>query len=490
MRNLLFFITLFFYQLAYTQMQIDKTSHDFGNLYANAPTYVDFTFKNIGQAKTYLLTVDKPREVYYIYSTKTIQADSSVTVRLKINDNIKGRFNYSVDVFFSNSNKPITLNVYGNVKEKSSNPLTACPDFNAEPPVNGSPNFEVTIKVIDSLTSEPIRRSKVYLINNGEMVGTYYTNSDGIIHRPVPLGHYYITAQKDDYTSNYYQGYLNFIENYVEIKLQSPIQEIAEEIVMITEEDIEEEAPEIIIIEEETPEIITEVEEEVPEIVIEMEETTEEIVIEDTAIFEDTTTSIIKVKLDTGFNSNQFAPNNIVFIVDVSSSMNQMGKIDLLKLSMIELTKILRPQDQVSVIAYAGSVNVLFELKNGTDKEEIIEKIKTLKTGGYTAGDLAIKEGIRIAKKGYIEGGNNMIFMVTDGAFNKGSKSYQRIIQTTYLTKGIKFSVVGIKTSEYLRNHLETIAEKGGGAYIRIITSDDAQNKLFEEIKRTSFKGD
>ena len=486
MRNLLSIILIFFSQLAYSQMQIDKTSHDFGNLYANAPTYVDFTFKNIGQAKTYLLTVDKPREVYYIYSTKTIQADSSVTIRLKINDNIKGRFNYTVDVFFSNSNKPITLTVYGNVKEKSSNPLTACPDFNSEPPVNGSPNFEVTIKVIDSLTLEPIRRSKVYLINNGDMIGAYYTNSDGIIHRPVPLGHYYITAEKDPYTSNYHQGYLNFIDNYVEIKLQS-VEKIEEEIVIIEEEIIEiaevVEAPEIII--EEEIEVA-----ETPEIVIEIEETPETITIQEDPILEDTATTIVPVKLDTGFNSNQFVPNNIVFIVDVSSSMNQMGKIDLLKLSMIELTKILRPQDQVSVIAYAGSVNVLFELKSGTDKAEIIEKIKTLRTGGYTAGDLAIKEGIRIAKKGYIEGGNNMIFMVTDGAFNKGSKGYQRTIQTTYLTKGIKFSVVGIKTSEYLRNHLETTASKGGGAYIRIITVEDAQNKLFEEIKRTSFKGD
>jgi len=468
-------------------MQIDKTSHDFGNLYANAPTYVDFTFQNVGQSKTYLLTVDKPREVYYIYSTKTIQADSSVTVRLKINDNIKGRFNYKVDVYFSNSNKPITLNVFGNVKEKSNNPLTACPDFNTEPPVNGSPNFEVTIKVIDSLTNEPIRRSKVYLINNGEMVGTYYTNSDGIIHKPVPLGHYYITAEKDDYTSNYHQGYLNFIENYVEIKLQSP-EPVQDEFVDLEEEIEEVEITEIIVEEEVEEEEVIEVEE-VQEIVIEIEETVETVSVPDEPILADTLSPVEPVKLDTGFNSNQFAPNNIVFIVDVSSSMNQMGKIDLLKLSMIELTKILRPQDQVSVIAYAGSVNVLFELKNGTDKEEIIEKIKTLKTGGYTAGDLAIKEGVRIAKKGYIEGGNNLIFMVTDGAFNKGSKGYQRIIQTTYMTKGIKFSVVGIKTSEYLRNHLETTAKKGGGAYIRIITEEDAQQKLFEEVKRTSFKG-
>ena len=470
MRFILTSIFLFLTLSLFGQMQIDNRNHDFGSLYANAPTYFDFTFKNIGQSKTYLLTLDKPREVYSIISTKLIQADSHVVVRLKINDNIKGRFNYKIDVFFSNSNKPITLTLTGNVKEKNKNPLTSCPDFNSTPSVNGMAQFEITIKVIDSLTLKPIKRSKVHLIKNGEMVASYYTNSDGIIHKKVPLGFYYITATKEPYLSNYHEGYLNFVDNYVEIKLRQPIIE-EEEIVEVFEYEIEEE---IKIVDE-------------PEEIIIEEEVNVEQDISTTVVTED---SIIPpvVDLDTGFTSSKFVPNNIVFIVDVSSSMNQKGKIDLLKTAMIELTNILRPQDQVSLIAYSGSVNILFEFKKGTDKDEIIEKVNTLKTGGYTAGGLAIKEGIRIANKGYIEGGNNLIFMVTDGVFNKGSKGYIKTIQKTYSTKGIRFSIVGIKTGDYLTNHLNSIATKGGGAYIRMMTDDDAKHKLFDEVKRTSLK--
>jgi len=76
--------------------------------------------------------------------------------------------------------------------------------------------------------------------------------------------------------------------------------------------------------------------------------------------------------------------------------------------------------------------------------------------------------------------------MVTDGSFNKGSKSYMRNIAIAHQTKGIKFSVVGIKTGTYLGTHLTEVAKKGGGNYVRIVTEDDAQNKLFDEVKRTS----
>ena len=478
MRILLVFLFFLTCQIGFGQITIEKTNHNFGNLYANMPTHVDFVFKNEGQSKAFLLSINKPREVYYLQSSKTVLPDSSVIVRLKINDNIKGRFNYKTEVFFSNRNKPFIITLTGNVKEKNNNPLMACPDFNSTAPSQALNEFEVTVKVIDSLTNEPIKRSKVYFVNNGEMVATYYTNGDGIIHESIPLGLYYITAKKDSYIPNFYDGYLNFKTNYVEIKLQQPnVAPIPDDVVSSEPEPLDIEEPSIIIDEAPEPEE--------PDVII-IDENTPDEPIQDVTPTD--TLPVIPEPADTGFNSSRYAPNNLVFIVDVSSSMKQMGKFELLKTSMIELTEILRPQDKVSLLAYSGSVNVLFELKKGTDKEDIIEKINSLKTGGYTDGDEAIKTGIRIAQKGYIEGGNNLVFMVTDGAFNKGSKSYMRHIESANKTKGIKFSVVGIKTGDYLNTHLTTVAKNGGGSYLRIMDNDDAQSKLFEEVKRTSLK--
>ncbi|MGV6861846.1 MAG: VWA domain-containing protein [Putridiphycobacter sp.] len=444
-------------------MEVDKTKHNFGDLYDNAPTYVDFTFTNTSDKVVFLLTVDKPQEVYYLYSKKIIQPDSTMTLRLKVNDNIKGRFNYYVEVYFSDSNNPITLNLYGNIKQKGSNALTQCPDFNKAPPKNGIPEFEVTVKVLDSITREPIKKSKVYFVNNGELIGEFYTNSDGIVHEKIPLGYYYITAQKNGYLSNYHEGYLNFQNNYAEIELQQPKKDVPDPI-------------------EEEVELETQVE------ISEPVDTTDNQIVEEPTINEPKDTTELHDLPPDNFDQSHFVPNNIVFIVDVSSSMNGMGKLDLLKLSMIELTKVLRPQDRVSLIAYSGSVRILLEDVSGMEKDEIIAQVKTLEAKGYTAGGDAIKEGYRLAEKHYIKGGNNLIFMVTDGAFNKGEKNFRKIIAKNYKNQNIIFSVVGIKTTDFLTTEMRSISEIGGGEYVRIITIDDAKNKLFNEVKRTSFR--
>ena len=200
------FLILFFLMIPFigtSQIKPLKSSHDFGDLYANAPTYYDFKFTNHSGAPVFLLTVDKPKDVNYIFSKKLIKPDSTMLLRLQVSDRTKGRFNHIIDVYFSDSNTPTTLKLSGNIKERSANSLTECPDFSKTPPNGGMAEFEITIKVIDSLTHEPIKKSKVYVVNNGSLLGEYYTNNDGIIHRKFPIGFYYITAHHQDYLSNF-----------------------------------------------------------------------------------------------------------------------------------------------------------------------------------------------------------------------------------------------------------------------------------------------
>ena len=80
--------------------------------------------------------------------------------------------------------------------------------------------------------------------------------------------------------------------------------------------------------------------------------------------------------------------------------------------------------------------------------------------------------------------------MITDGIFNKGDKDYLKTIEKNYNDKGIRFSVVGIKTSDFITAHMLNIVSKGDGDFIRIQTIEDAKTKLIDEIKRTSFKGE
>ena len=213
--SLLFLLTPF---LVNGQVTVEKKVHNFGDLYPNAQTYVDIKFTNNYDKKHFLLTLVKPRDVYYIFSGKTLFPDSSIIIRLKINEGRKGKFNHEVDIYFSDSDQPTTIRLTGNVKEVGGNPMTECPDFNNNPPPNNRNEFAITIKVIDSLTREPIRRSKVYVVQNNDLIGEYYTNKDGIVHRPFPMGYYFIAAEKETYITNLKEGYLNFQRNYIEIE--------------------------------------------------------------------------------------------------------------------------------------------------------------------------------------------------------------------------------------------------------------------------------
>jgi Ca-activated chloride channel family protein len=459
------------------QITAEKKSHDFGELYPNAQTYVDIKFTNNSDKKHYLLTIDKPRDVYYIFSGKTLLPDSSITIRLKINDGKKGKFNEEVDIYFSDSDDPITIRLSGNVKVVASNPLTGCPDFSNDPPANNRTEFAITIKVIDSLTREPIRRAMVTIGQYNTLVGTYYTNKDGIIHRTIPMGYYGIMVEKETYFNNYKQGYLNFQRNYIEIELQQPPHsQNPPDLVADVPDDPEE--PEIVIdLNEDPPEEVVVVEEEI--------DTVPEVAIEEPEIIDNRTLAELP---DSIFDTQHFKANNITFILDVSSSMNSSGKLDLLKESMTELVSILRPEDIISVIKYSSNVGVIIEGLSGDDKEKINERVAELRTSSSTAGGDAIQVAYRMSRKVYSPQRNNIVIMITDGAFNKGSKSYLETIEQNYKERGIIFSVVGIKTSEYVTTHMDNVVSKGGGSFIQVRNSVDAKTKIIREIKRTSFR--
>jgi len=465
MRFLICVLGILFSSISFGQIVASTTNYDFGDLYNGSQSYVDIVFTNKTGKTQYLLTIDKPAEVYYVFSGKKMLPDSSITIRMKVNDGIKGKFNYQVDLYFSDSNTSTPIYLNGTVKEATSNPLTDCPDFNSNPSTNPL-EFTVIIKVIDSLTRQPIMNSKVYLVERGELVGEFSTNNKGIIQRSIPLGYYFITAEKETYLSNFHEGYINATRNYVEIELSRPDEEI---IPVIVEVDTFEVA--------QIPVIDTVVIDIEPEI--------------------DTTTFIPDPILipalaeipDSILDPAYFKYNNITFILDASSSMNASGKMDLLKMSMIELIKILRPEDNITVVKYAAVAEVILEHTSGDKKEEIIQVIKGIRTSGSTAGGDAIKTAYGLNQEKYKQDGNNLIIMITDGLFNTGSTDYAATIENNYKKYGTRFTVVGIKTIDYVTEHMEKIVKLGGGDFVQIHTILDAQTKLIQEIRRTSYKG-
>lgn len=482
MQKFLAILLILFQAFAYGQVEPSTQRFNFGDLYNGSTSYTDITFKNTSDKTQYLLTIDKPRDVYYIYSSKTILPDSSITIRFKINENIKGRFTHNIDIYFSSPRAAIPIQLSGNVKQGTgSTSMTDCPDFDNQKPAYQSTAFDVTIRVIDSLTREPIKNAIVYLVQNGQLINKFVTNSKGLVTEKIPLGYYYITAEKIPYWNNYHEGYLNFNRNYVEIELQQ------DETVPdpVFEPEVIEEPEEIAeIIEVEDTMTLDEIEEEeIEPVEIVAVDTLPEIqpisVVEPVALLE---------LPDSVFSEDYFKYNNITFILDVSTSMNGMGKMALLKTCINELADILRANDMVSIIKYSSEVDVILKNTMGDESELIKEAVKDLIGTGYTAGGNAIKDAFKLNARSHIKEGNNMVIMITDGAFNRGDKDYLKTIQDAYQSKGTRFSVVGIKTSDFVTTHMKTIVDEGGGDFIRILSQDDAETKLIQEIRRSSFK--
>jgi Ca-activated chloride channel family protein len=124
---------------------------------------------------------------------------------------------------------------------------------------------------------------------------------------------------------------------------------------------------------------------------------------------------------------------------------------------------------------------------SGADKEKIHKEVNDLEAFGYTAGGQGIKLGFKEAKKAKIHDGTNHVIIITDGAFNRGTDDYEKVV-TKYAKECIHFSVVGIKNKDVHEDDMRRAAELGGGHYVPIHKLADAQNNLKQEIRALTFR--
>ncbi|MEN8787842.1 MAG: VWA domain-containing protein, partial [Flavobacteriales bacterium] len=194
----------------------------------------------------------------------------------------------------------------------------------------------------------------------------------------------------------------------------------------------------------------------------------------------DTIESKEKVKKVIAYKSN-----NIVFLLDVSTSMNSDGKLDLLKASLIEMVKKLNENDKITLISYSTFSKVIVEGVSAKEKDLLINTIQGIRAQGMTAGGDGMKLAYRQSREHYIDGGNNQVIMATDGKFNKGSMNLDRLVEKNY-DRGIKLTVLGIKNKPEDAESMEAIARVGGGRFLLIENYVDSKELLISEIKRTS----
>ncbi|MFA5337992.1 MAG: von Willebrand factor type A domain-containing protein [Candidatus Omnitrophota bacterium] len=188
-------------------------------------------------------------------------------------------------------------------------------------------------------------------------------------------------------------------------------------------------------------------------------------------------------------NTEKMPSSNLVFLIDVSGSMNVQNKLPLLKSAFRLLVEQLRSEDTVSIVVYAGAAGVVLDSASGGQKGKILDAIDRLSAGGSTAGGAGIKAAYKLAQENFIKSGNNRVILATDGDFNVGVSSdaeMTRLIEEER-EKGIFLTVLGFGTGNYKDSRMEKIADKGNGNYAYIDNIMEAKKVFVNELGATLF---
>ncbi|MFI5131589.1 MAG: YfbK domain-containing protein, partial [Chitinophagales bacterium] len=181
--------------------------------------------------------------------------------------------------------------------------------------------------------------------------------------------------------------------------------------------------------------------------------------------------------------------SNLVFLIDVSGSMQGPERIGLVKASMKMLVDQLREQDRVAMVVYAGAAGLVLSPTSGSEKTKIKDAIDRLDAGGSTAGGAGIKLAYKTAKEFYIKGGNNRVILCTDGDFNVGQSSddaMEKLIEEERKS-GVFLTVLGYGMGNYKDSKMQKLADKGNGNHAYIDGMSEAKKVLVNEFGGTLF---
>lgn len=181
--------------------------------------------------------------------------------------------------------------------------------------------------------------------------------------------------------------------------------------------------------------------------------------------------------------------SNLVFLIDVSGSMDMPNRLPLLKSAFKLLVNNLRDKDTVSIVVYGSTVGIMLPPTSGKEKEKITKVIEDLNPGGSTPGESGIRTAYRVAKAQFIKGGNNRVILATDGDFNVGQATEDELetLITQHQQSGIYLTCLGVGMGNYKDSKLEVLARKGNGNFAYLDDEKEAEKVLVKEFTQTLY---
>lgn len=188
-------------------------------------------------------------------------------------------------------------------------------------------------------------------------------------------------------------------------------------------------------------------------------------------------------------NLDTLPPSHLVFLIDVSGSMDMPNRLPLLQSAFRLLVNNLREKDSVSIVVYGGVTGIMLPTTSGAQKEKILKVIDELVPGGSTPGESGIKLAYSVANNHFIKGGNNRVILATDGDFNVGLKTdteLEDMISTQRLS-GIYLTCLGVGMGNYKDSKIQTLATRGNGNFAYLDNYREAEKVLLKEFTQTVY---
>ncbi len=200
------------------------------------------------------------------------------------------------------------------------------------------------------------------------------------------------------------------------------------------------------------------------------------------------TTSLLRLTLQAE-DAVPAVGNNLVFLIDVSGSMQSEDKLPLIKKAFSMLVSQLTEQDRVSIVTYAGKEEVLLTGCPGNQGETILQAVNKLNASGSTNGQAGLEKAYQLAADYFMEEGNNRIIMASDGDLNVGISSAEELKQFVEAKRdqGIYLSVLGVGTGNYKDSSMEALADNGNGVYYYIDGESEAEKVFGTDLLSTLY---
>ncbi len=182
-------------------------------------------------------------------------------------------------------------------------------------------------------------------------------------------------------------------------------------------------------------------------------------------------------------------PSNLVFLIDISGSMDKPNRLPLLQSAFGLLVNNLRKKDTITIVTYGGGVGIALPPTSGGQKKKILNAIDSLVASGDTPGENAIRIAYDLAKRSFIKNGNNRVILATDGDFNVGQTTETELedMITGYKQTGIYLTCLGVGMGNYKDSKLEALAKKGNGNFGYIDHLAEAEKMLVTEFTQTLY---